>query len=891
MRIVVRELLVIIMLCLFSSGVFAGISGLHRYGTSAESTGGAGTGVSRDGAAFYYLNPASLSSIEQYTLSGNYGSFDSDMSYADLSLFIPGSWGVFALSWTRLALYNEVENVEPVNYFSAGMGKYITGNFSFGINIEGAVSPTENYLGLGTGFRYSIPFSFGRRGFTIFDPSFGLSGALGYKSSDEVDYSSASGGYSFIFYRQPEFSIRFINDVSWLRGEEIAPVKFGLEFSYGSVFAMRSGIVIPQDESYIKYTGGASVGYKTDRGGVTLDYAFTVSEKREMDHFAGLTLSYGDLDRAGPETAIKVDRPYISPNEDGVQDYMTFSTHVRDVSPIKGWKLEIIDSSGSTVKRYHVSERTVNDSLTLSTFAKRLFSSRESIVVPEQLIWDGRNDIGEKVSDGKYTYNFFAWDSKDNIAPVKSGVLFVDTKGPAVKISDKGFIFSPNADGNRDTLVIPQKIETSPEDQWIGIIRDAQGTAVRKYSWSGMNIPDSLKWDGRSNSGKEAPDGLYSYEIESSDKAGNKTSAMVKEIVLVRSMETVDVTVSREFISYERLENARINFFSDIPGSSGIERWELAVVEGENSSVKSIVGTGSVPAVISWDGLDSNGDKLDDGEYSFQLRVWYVSGNNPSSFRKKITVDNSPPELSVSHDPSLFSPDDDGESDYLNIELDGKDEYGIDRWELNVISENGFLFKKFSGEGNPPEKLKWDGVGDKRELVESASDYILEFNATDFAGNKSETVRDRISVDVLVVVTERGLKMRISNIQFPFGSSRIKKRGRRILDRVYSILERYGDYNVVIEGHTDDIGKESYNVKLSEARALSVKKYLESKGTAPERLQYRGLGESMPFYPNSNVENRRRNRRVEFLLIKHKGEGEERGESEKTETKIKGESF
>ncbi|HOP65317.1 MAG TPA: OmpA family protein, partial [Spirochaetota bacterium] len=90
-------------------------------------------------------------------------------------------------------------------------------------------------------------------------------------------------------------------------------------------------------------------------------------------------------------------------------------------------------------------------------------------------------------------------------------------------------------------------------------------------------------------------------------------------------------------------------------------------------------------------------------------------------------------------------------------------------------------------------------------------------------------------------------------------------------DRVVVILKKYANYDVVIEGHTDDIGEEAYNLRLSEGRAKSVQQYLIQKGIDDERLQYIGMGETVPLYPNTSDENRRRNRRVEFLLIK-KGE-------------------
>jgi outer membrane protein OmpA-like peptidoglycan-associated protein len=73
---------------------------------------------------------------------------------------------------------------------------------------------------------------------------------------------------------------------------------------------------------------------------------------------------------------------------------------------------------------------------------------------------------------------------------------------------------------------------------------------------------------------------------------------------------------------------------------------------------------------------------------------------------------------------------------------------------------------------------------------------------------------------------------------------------------------------VIIEGHTDDTGNEEHNLELSENRAKSVMNYLAGRGIPVKRLSFLGMGETTPLYPNTSDENRRRNRRVDFLLLK-----------------------
>jgi outer membrane protein OmpA-like peptidoglycan-associated protein len=454
---------------------------------------------------------------------------------------------------------------------------------------------------------------------------------------------------------------------------------------------------------------------------------------------------------------------------------------------------------------------------------------------------------------------------------VKSGVLAIDSTAPEIDIKTDSMIFSPNGDNNKDTLIIQQKIKSSPDDLWIGEVKNSAEVTVVSYKWDGVSVPGKFVWDGTDESGAVLPDGLYYYTVSSSDKAGNRVSAGLREIILTTKMEIADIRFEKEYFSYSKNEKHSIRFFPDLSSVKGIERWEILITESdEKTIVTSIAGTGLVPAVVDWDCRDKKGEMLDDGLYKVIFSVWYASGNNPVSYPKRIIFDSTKPKVSISHEPDLFSPDDDGENDYLTLRMKGGDNSGLSGWNINIYNESGLLFKKFSGKGSIPEHLKWDGAGDNGELVESASDYDVQFTAVDPAGNISETALDKISVDILVIVTERGLKMRVSNIEFAFGSSTLRKRGTNILDRVYHILEKYRAYDVIVEGHTDDIGNEEYNLNLSEKRALAVKNYLVGKGTNSSRLKYVGMGESLPFYPNTSEENRRRNRRVEFLLVKDK---------------------
>lgn len=84
------------------------------------------------------------------------------------------------------------------------------------------------------------------------------------------------------------------------------------------------------------------------------------------------------------------------------------------------------------------------------------------------------------------------------------------------------------------------------------------------------------------------------------------------------------------------------------------------------------------------------------------------------------------------------------------------------------------------------------------------------------------------------------------------------------LNEVVSVMKANPDLRVEADGHTCDLGREKYNQKLSERRAKAVVDYLVNNGIDPQRLSWKGFGETQPAYPNTSEENRAKNRRVEL---------------------------
>jgi outer membrane protein OmpA-like peptidoglycan-associated protein len=120
--------------------------------------------------------------------------------------------------------------------------------------------------------------------------------------------------------------------------------------------------------------------------------------------------------------------------------------------------------------------------------------------------------------------------------------------------------------------------------------------------------------------------------------------------------------------------------------------------------------------------------------------------------------------------------------------------------------------------------------------------------------------------DMIMSPIEKKAEIVLNNVFFAFDSYALMDKSKSELDRMVKVMKENSDIEVVIIGHTDNMGPETYNQALSERRAQAVVNYLTKNGIAEKRLDYVGKGESEPAYSNSTLEGRIKNRRVNFKI-------------------------
>ncbi len=149
-----------------------------------------------------------------------------------------------------------------------------------------------------------------------------------------------------------------------------------------------------------------------------------------------------------------------------------------------------------------------------------------------------------------------------------------------------------------------------------------------------------------------------------------------------------------------------------------------------------------------------------------------------------------------------------------------------------------------------------DGDGVPDHLDECPDEFGL-------AGNDGCPLLDSLKVKEI----ETTLQSFADHIEFEFGKFVIKPTSYNKLDNIIETMQEYPNAKFAIEGHTDNVGSDQVNQTLSESRAYAVRQYFVDKGIDPERLTFKGFGESRPRATNETAAGRTKNRRVEIRLI------------------------
>jgi OOP family OmpA-OmpF porin len=170
----------------------------------------------------------------------------------------------------------------------------------------------------------------------------------------------------------------------------------------------------------------------------------------------------------------------------------------------------------------------------------------------------------------------------------------------------------------------------------------------------------------------------------------------------------------------------------------------------------------------------------------------------------------------------------------------------------------------------PDDPEDKDGIDDKDGCPEKDADNDqipdVEDKCPTEPGPRS-SVAEKNGCPSLTRVTAEGEVALLEPIQFEFAKANIKAVSFPILDEIVTLMKARKGMRIGVYGHTDSVGADATNLRLSKDRAASVMRYLINKGIAANRLESEGFGETQPKDTNDTPEGRAKNRRVDFKIL------------------------
>jgi outer membrane protein OmpA-like peptidoglycan-associated protein len=310
-------------------------------------------------------------------------------------------------------------------------------------------------------------------------------------------------------------------------------------------------------------------------------------------------------------------------------------------------------------------------------------------------------------------------------------------------------------------------------------------------------------------------------------------------------------------------------FQPDVTRPEAVESWRFQLIDAQGHVAKTVLGDGPPPDSFKWDGKDDGGHVMPDGVVNAQLSLDYGGGVTADSNQAAVELDSTPPVIGLDIGPQIVRP---GTQTAVlipaRIQISAQDKHGVGGWKLEVRDVDGKLFRAFSGDGDPPQPLIWDGSNGQGLQVESGKSYIFWPFAKDKLGNWGQGTQQAM----LVLLKELHFDI-ASDALFEPGKADVRISAYQQLKDVKDmILKHYQPGTMVdIVGHTDNqptiYSKYSDNQALSLARAQAVVKFLVTLLDMDQAiLRPVGMGDSKPLVSNDTPEGREKNRRVEVVI-------------------------
>ena len=462
-----------------------------------------------------------------------------------------------------------------------------------------------------------------------------------------------------------------------------------------------------------------------DTGSLAADgvYRYAISATDRAGNSVSYAIENIELDTTDTPLTVTLDQSHISPNGDKVQDTLTIDLSQEVTTDILSWSLVVDDGAGTVIRQY-----------------------AQKGDPPVQIVFDGKNDAGQAAAEGSFRA-LYTLEYRNGNKPFTAKPFVIDLTKPIVSVAVSEPFFSPNGDGRKDSTSITFK--SNEKVAWTGNVSDSSGANV--LSTDSSQTTSLVVFRGYNLDGSALADGEYSGHATFTDLAGNSYSPPPETVVIDRVPPKVSFSMDLEYFSPDGdgVKDTVVASFTSSEPVKGL----LTITDKMGQDFGTLGGFGRAYQYVDgvfdyvWNGITGSGLYIPDGVYGVGSTYEDRAGNRTDVASLQLAVDTRPIRIATEV-PSGFSPNGDGVSDSLDVQIVAGFYDSVETWSMSFLDASGKVLQVKEGEDNLPKQVTWDGSMQFADVAAPEGRYTAELETIFKKGDRVSISSSPFFIDV-----------------------------------------------------------------------------------------------------------------------------------------------
>ncbi|HPO50090.1 MAG TPA: FlgD immunoglobulin-like domain containing protein, partial [Spirochaetota bacterium] len=395
------------------------------------------------------------------------------------------------------------------------------------------------------------------------------------------------------------------------------------------------------------------------------------------------------------------------------------------------WVVEILDASEKIVKSYK-------------------FDSTGK----QKIEWDGKDEKGNKMSDGVYKVKLHSTDKAGNYWEKFINNIIINTEPTPIEAVVSSKIFSPNGDGAKDTIGFKFNVPNKKGIvKWNYDILTGDDKLIKSFSGEGLP-PNEISWNGKDNGDNYSKEGSYKGKLSLTYENGNMPFGETPVFSIDLTPPAGALKLSRDIFSPNG--DGKTDDVNVVLSTSDEDEWLGDILDESGKKVKSFLWKGKPPKQFAWDGKDNDNKLLPDGNYFFRIASTDTAGNYFETDKTPVKIFTEDTPVFIVANVNSFNPSGVKNKQIFDIKAKIAKDNKVLNYEINVKDDKDNVVWTLKKEGDLPQSVEWDGKNNDKKVCDDGyytATLKVNFSATDAQSVTAPFIIDGVfpSIDIASV--------------------------------------------------------------------------------------------------------------------------------------------